>query len=382
MKFANGTGINRFLLWALQNLMLSFRLHLIVFCFLIRMLWLSEIQLTCLTQMHSKHMALSFGMSGSSFSIINLGVGKNYGFWNSHESCKEYRPGAKTADKHIKNIESLTSLYRWEYCLNSPKPFIHLNSRPDFPTTSPRNPIWKIANISYHYEREFESGIIAIDKRHPGILRALSLSVHICAHASYYFSYIYGDKDAFRWAFKMSKTPYFLNPNYLSSLGLLVDSTHPKGGASLTAHRESFFSSSMKLRPPKGVTYCGQNMLQLDFLDLDDTSSIREEQRKEKLWSYDAKPLFLHANGIKKHYDPHVPPFQVIQRYSKPGTPGVSLDALRKGRYDWIGDVFETGHCGAFREEKGVDLVYERAEDVLNDVSEVYMKVRDEIEKL
>ncbi|KAJ3064916.1 hypothetical protein HDU99_004324, partial [Rhizoclosmatium hyalinum] len=47
---------------------------------------------------------------------------------------------------------------------------------PDFPTTSPRNPIWKIANISYHYEREFESGIIAIDKRHPGILRALSLS--------------------------------------------------------------------------------------------------------------------------------------------------------------------------------------------------------------
>ncbi|KAI9347400.1 mannosyltransferase putative-domain-containing protein [Zopfochytrium polystomum] len=103
---------------------------------------------------------------------------------------------------------------------------------PDFPSTAPSNPIWKIMGQKYQLEREFETGLVVVDKKR--VWSGLRLAQHMCAEAKFYFQHIWGDKDTFRWAFKATNTPYFLNPNYLQSIGIIASPLHPKGNEHLS----------------------------------------------------------------------------------------------------------------------------------------------------
>ncbi|KAI8614236.1 mannosyltransferase putative-domain-containing protein [Chytriomyces sp. MP71] len=208
---------------------------------------------------------------------------------------------------------------------------------PDFPATPRSNPIWRIMKQPYVFEREFETGIMVLDKARVG--RPLVLAAHLCENAGYYFRYIWGDKDAFRWAFKVAKIPYYLNPNYLMSVGLLVSEQNPRGNVSLV-------ETDGKLSPPEGAGYCGQNMVQMDFDDKFPMSSTFKPQ-----------PLFVHANGIKKNYYDDIPPFQVAQIYT--GLPKrATLNSLRRGRYEWIGQFHEQDHCGKLAAQEGLAVSY------------------------
>ncbi|KAJ3352374.1 hypothetical protein HDU83_008139 [Entophlyctis luteolus] len=228
---------------------------------------------------------------------------------------------------------------------------------PDFPATTKANPIWKITDQKYTFEREFESGAMVIDKQK--VIRGLRLAAHFCSNADFYFRFIWGDKDAFRWGFKASNTPYFLNPNYVVSVGVAVSIDNPRGNVSLTAENEL----------PRGSWYCGQNMLQMDFLDKVDPS-------REELSEFVPTPLFLHANGIKKYYKPDIPPFQIVQKYKSPGD-GRTIDDLQAGRMHWIGMLLGQNHCMRMEVEGGLELEHYDFMKRYPGVNEAYMQERN-----
>ncbi|KAI9347348.1 mannosyltransferase putative-domain-containing protein [Obelidium mucronatum] len=239
---------------------------------------------------------------------------------------------------------------------------------PDFPATSPTNLIWVLTNQAYTFEREFESGQILIDKQKPGVLHALEVAVEICSNAELYFKYIWGDKEAFRWAFKLTGTAYFLNPNYLASVGVAVSQTHPTGNETLVQTQNGEFALS-----DAAACYCGQSMLQMDFLDDPEASEM-------DLWEYSPKPLFMHANGIKKNFKRDVPPFQIMQQYKKPLENGITLQTLKVGRYHWIGGLHGQDHCGRLADEQGVESVFSDFAKDYPGINERYMKARIEAE--
>ncbi|KAJ3098155.1 hypothetical protein HK100_005161, partial [Physocladia obscura] len=266
---------------------------------------------------------------------------------------------------------------------------------PDFPSTTRANPIWKLTNIKFSFEREFESGAMVLDRRK--VIRGLKLAAHFCSHADFYFRFIWGDKDAFRWAFKASNTPYFLNPNYLVSLGVAVSLDNPRGNVSLVVSPAlsnkvvagdgggganinnndvegknnavvvGKYENEGEASLPIGAWYCGQNMLQMDFLDKIDAS-------RSELYDYTPEPLFLHANGIKKYYKPDIPPFQIAQTYKKPVVHGKLIDDYHAGRQHWIGMLLGQNHCMRMEVEGGLELIHYDFAKRYPGVNERYMK--------
>ena len=133
--------------------------------------------------------------------------------------------------------------------------------------------------------------------------------------AAFYFQYIWGDKDTFRWGFKATKTPYFLNPNYLSSVGIIADKDHPYGGVALkrSSNRINGAVISKKAEDqwtyPNGARFCGHNMLQFDF-DMEQRDSYARPRK-----TFKPTPLFMHANLLKHDYIDEIAPFQVAEEY-------------------------------------------------------------------
>ncbi|KAJ3076596.1 hypothetical protein HDU98_002116 [Podochytrium sp. JEL0797] len=208
---------------------------------------------------------------------------------------------------------------------------------PDYPFTPRDSKVWELAQQPYLFEREFESGMIVLNKRNEGVLRGLQAAASLCADASFVFQYIHGDKDTFRWGFKNERVPYFLNPNYLVSVGVGVSPEFPKGNASLVINQDG------RLEMESGAVFCGQNMLQMNFLDDPSAGSDRLDE-------FVPTPLFLHANGIKKFFRADIPPFQIAQRYQRL--------KVEQGGYHWIGDAFQQGHCGNLMPVDGVEIIY------------------------
>ncbi|KAJ1552061.1 hypothetical protein HK405_012835, partial [Cladochytrium tenue] len=214
---------------------------------------------------------------------------------------------------------------------------------PDFPFTPRSNAIWTIMDVPYVLEREFEAGLVVLDKRR--VWRGLRLAQYMCGEAKVFFQHIWGDKDTFRWGFKATGTPYFFVPDYLHSVGLLVSPTQPFGGATFAPasaylhayppnvhaaeaglgaavdHPDAAAAPFPPLPPheyvPPAARFCGQNMLQMGFDD--DADWLRLPGRPAADADADAAdavppqrpppsataappppwPLFLHANGLK-----------------------------------------------------------------------------------
>lgn len=173
------------------------------------------------------------------------------------------------------------------------------------------------------------------------------MTQHLLQRARFYFKYVWGDKDLFRLGFKVSiplfdepyccvnltiqlvNAPYFLNPNYLTPVGLLVSNAKPMGGALLDS---------------RGALFCGQSMLQKDFDELNPLSPTEGG----------AKPLFMHANGLKLNYRANVPPFQVAQDYVIPA--GKRIEDFDGARARWIGALKSQNHCVDLAEVRGLSI--------------------------
>ncbi|KAJ3232166.1 ATP binding domain 4 [Chytriomyces hyalinus] len=245
---------------------------------------------------------------------------------------------------------------------------------PDFKSTPKSSEIWKITSQPYEFEFEFESGQILLDKSRNDVLLALNVAHYFCRESAYFFKIIWGDKDAFRWGFKMAGVEYYLNKEQVVSVGVAVDWFRQTGNVSLipsTSFDPQVVSGSLDKHVisssgalPRGGVYCGQNMLQMDF----------NAQLGPATTPFQAKPLFMHANGIKKYYIDNIPPFQIAQMYHVPA--GKTLTDLRVGSYDWLGWVRGQHHCGRLSAVAGVETVYIDFSKAYPGLNERYIEAR------
>ncbi|KAJ3070025.1 hypothetical protein HDU98_006932 [Podochytrium sp. JEL0797] len=245
---------------------------------------------------------------------------------------------------------------------------------PDFAPTPSNSKIWDLTQLQFKNEFEFESGQIVLDKSRPSIIRGLTVAQYFCQHAAVYFDYIWGDKDAFRWGFKLAGADYHLNQNQVVSVGVIVSSSHPRGNVPLVVESTNMPGTgeidpiNFHLETNKGDisfwsgNYCGQNMLQMDF---DDFSAGA---------NFEPTPLFLHANGIKRFYHDDVPPFQVAEMYVIPK--GKTLTDLEVGGYKWIGRLKDQGHCGRLSKATGLEIAYIDFDKAYPGINERYMAAR------
>ncbi|KLT41430.1 hypothetical protein CC85DRAFT_247698 [Cutaneotrichosporon oleaginosum] len=95
---------------------------------------------------------------------------------------------------------------------------------PDISKDHADNAIWRIVGDTCHLrEWTFESGQIVLDKRgnSGNNLAALWLAAGMLEQQDFYFTMCGGDKDTFRWAFRMLDLAYAPAPRWLSALGIL-----------------------------------------------------------------------------------------------------------------------------------------------------------------
>ncbi|KAI9366179.1 mannosyltransferase putative-domain-containing protein [Zopfochytrium polystomum] len=203
------------------------------------------------------------------------------------------------------------------------------------------NRMWDLFDLQdkMFQQMEFESGQMLIDKSKTW--KGLMLAKHLAAEAKYYFDHFWGDKEAFFWGFRATNTPYFLNPNYLSIVGVLADKKHPRGGIELPASASS---------TPANTRFCGLSMLQMSFHD-DTTGDASAKPPR----GYKPKPLFLHGNGVKYAYHDEVAPYHVAKTYI-PKDEGKNVHDYEGIGHEWIGALEELQHCVDFVEKKGVEL--------------------------
>ena len=70
--------------------------------------------------------------------------------------------------------------------------------------------IWRLTGLSYEGDTEFETGLVALDKRR--CWRELSLAQWMNAHSAFWYQHVMGDKDTFYVAWRKLGSPYFMAP--------------------------------------------------------------------------------------------------------------------------------------------------------------------------
>jgi hypothetical protein len=87
---------------------------------------------------------------------------------------------------------------------------------PDFGRLGPDRAIWRICEVPYRDEPEFESGQMLIHKRR--CWRPLQLAMHLNEHSDFYYRFIHGDKETFHMAWRMLGAEYAMVPYPVESL--------------------------------------------------------------------------------------------------------------------------------------------------------------------
>lgn len=77
---------------------------------------------------------------------------------------------------------------------------------PDFGRLGPERAIWKICDVIYQDEPEFETGQMILHKKK--VWPALQLTMHYNEHSEFYYRYINGDKDTFHMAWRKLNLAY------------------------------------------------------------------------------------------------------------------------------------------------------------------------------
>jgi hypothetical protein len=81
------------------------------------------------------------------------------------------------------------------------------------------NPIYKILEIKCTDEYQQESGQMVINKSHPGVMKALVLALFMEVNNEFYFTFIDGDKDCFRFAYRALGVSYHMVQPFLAIMG-------------------------------------------------------------------------------------------------------------------------------------------------------------------
>jgi hypothetical protein len=129
----------------------------------------------------------------------------------------------------------------------------------DFWKTHPDNPIWSIMDIPCRDEFEQDSGQLLVNKQDQSTYQALFLAVYMQTHRDVYFTFLRGDKDTFRFAWKALQVSYHMVTPHVGIVG---------------THKSHF---------------CGHSMVQFAPLLID------QNQKKD----YAPQPLFIHSNLLK-----------------------------------------------------------------------------------
>jgi hypothetical protein len=87
---------------------------------------------------------------------------------------------------------------------------------PDYGRLGPDRSIWKICDVRYQDEPEFESGQIVVDKGK--CWPALRLALHYNEHSDFYYRHVHGDKETFHLAFRRLQTPFAMPRRGIHSL--------------------------------------------------------------------------------------------------------------------------------------------------------------------
>jgi hypothetical protein len=82
---------------------------------------------------------------------------------------------------------------------------------PDYGRLGADRKIWRICDVEYRDEPEFESGQILVNKR--VCWKSLSLAMWYNLHSEFFYQYVHGDKETFHLAFRKTKKAYSM-PNY------------------------------------------------------------------------------------------------------------------------------------------------------------------------
>lgn len=133
---------------------------------------------------------------------------------------------------------------------------------PDLSKDHSDNAIWRIVGEPCTLDQwTFESGQIVVDKRgNDGLnLAALWLAAGMMDDRDWWFRMCGGDKDTYRWAWRVLDIPYATSPRWMSALGFL--------------------------NPHEGGRFCGHTMLQYDLVT---PKGFTEPP-----------PLFVHSNLLK-----------------------------------------------------------------------------------
>jgi hypothetical protein len=81
---------------------------------------------------------------------------------------------------------------------------------PDWTETAADREAWRVFDVAYRHESEQESGQVLIDKRRAW--PALCLCDWYNRHSDFYYRFVYGDKDTFRFAWHRAGVPYSMPP--------------------------------------------------------------------------------------------------------------------------------------------------------------------------
>ncbi|KAJ3122641.1 hypothetical protein HK100_011896 [Physocladia obscura] len=190
---------------------------------------------------------------------------------------------------------------------------------PDYrPATADRK-VWALMRFSKaDFDREWDSGLCVVNKSRTVVRAALKIAEFMCANANFYFSYFWGDKEAFHWAFKLVGREilrrqeashksisgknnvndgvygddgdensgrgvyYWINQHQPHSLGILEPSKQ-SASDSLQDHKTQSLNLSQysPVVIPATQQFCGQNFLHFDL-----TGKV---------------PLFIHMTRLKKY---------------------------------------------------------------------------------
>ncbi|KAL1406138.1 hypothetical protein Q8F55_007821 [Vanrija albida] len=133
---------------------------------------------------------------------------------------------------------------------------------PDLSKDHADNAIWRVVGEPCTLDQwTFESGQIVVDKRgNDGLnLAALWIAAGMMDDREWWFKMCGGDKDTYRWAWRVLDIPYATSPRWMSALGFL--------------------------NPHEGGRFCGHTMLQYDLVTPPGMSV--------------PPPLFVHSNLLK-----------------------------------------------------------------------------------
>jgi len=162
-----------------------------------------------------------------SLDIIKYFNKLNVQFRNFKEVCNVDKPGF-----HLKPLAILNSQFKEilyldadNICFNNPSELFDMEGYqrtgttfwPDYWFTDSKNPIWEIIGSDAYHLPEQESGQILINKE--TCWKELNLCMHFNQLGEYYYKFLYGDMDTFKFAWSALKTVYYMIEKSPSNCG-------------------------------------------------------------------------------------------------------------------------------------------------------------------